>query len=571
MKKIITLLSVAVVMATTVVTAQDDIGGTPYSTLQQISHANIAEVTTPAFDAAELIRQSNERVKQGTFPITDKLFEVAYSTFNSGTWIDLMNGDRMWRLKITSPGAKKTSLYYRNFFLPEGGYLFVYNEDKTQVLGAYSSRNNESANDNGGIFSTEYIVGETQIVEYYEPATARGKGHVEISYIVHQFTATSSILKDMLIDESDACEVDVNCSEGASWANQKTGVVRLYVVMVPSSVAGWCSGTLVNNTAADCKKYILTAMHCAYNGSTETTNYNLWKAYWNYEKTAANCMVAGTGGASTSKVLTGSVKVAGANDGGGTTGSDFLLIRMTTVAWPTGVAPYYNGWTNVATAPTGGGVGIHHPAGDCKKISKFTATPSSTSWGGSVSGTHWQMSWVATTNGHGVTEGGSSGSALYNSAGLIFGTLTGGSSYCTALTSPDVYGKMSYHWQSNSTTTTRQLKPWLDPTASGVTTLTGSFSCTPTTAINEQESLDYVTIYPNPNNGSFNVNIELPKATDVTINIINVVGQQLSSRKVNNTMGGTYSIELADQVSGIYFVEIKTATSKVVKKINVVK
>lgn len=569
MKKIITLLSVAMVFNAAVVLAQDDIGGAPFSSGQQISSISIAEVTTPPFDVAALIAQSSLRVKQGTFPITDKLFEVAYNTYNSGTWIDLMNGDRLWRLRVTSPGAKKTALYYRNFYLPEGGLLFVYNEDKTEVLGAYSSRNNESANENDGVFSTEYITGQTQIVEYYEPATAKGKAHIEISHIVHQFIATSSIAKDMLIDESDACEVDINCTEGTSWANQKAGVVRLYVVMT-SGAAGWCSGSLVNNTAQDCKKYILTAMHCCLDAGTETTKYNLWKAYFNYEKTAANCNVAGAGGAVTTKVLTGSVKIAGANDGGGTTGSDFLLIKLTSAAYPSGVTPYYNGWTNAAAA-TAGGFGIHHPAGDCKKISTFTVTPTSTSWGGSVANTHWQMSWAATTNGHGVTEGGSSGSPLFNNAGLIFGTLTGGSSFCTALTSPDLYGKMSFHWLSNGTTTAKQLKPWLDPTSSGVTTFAGSFSCVPT-VINEQESLeDYLTIYPNPNNGSFNVNIELPGSNDVTINIINVVGQTISSKKISNTMGGTYVMDIANKANGIYFVEIKTADSRVVKKINLIK
>jgi PKD repeat protein len=43
---------------------------------------------------------------------------------------------------------------------------------------------------------------------------------------------------------------------------------------------------------------------------------------------------------------------------------------------------------------------------------------------------------------------------------------------------------MSYHWTSNGTATNRQLKPWLDPTNSGVLTLAGSSNpCTPTTPV----------------------------------------------------------------------------------------
>jgi PKD repeat protein len=42
------------------------------------------------------------------------------------------------------------------------------------------------------------------------------------------------------------------------------------------------------------------------------------------------------------------------------------------------------------------------------------------------------------------------------------------------LNSPDYYGKMSYHWTSNGTANNRRLKPWLDPTNSGLLVLTGS-------------------------------------------------------------------------------------------------
>ena len=135
---------------------------------------------------------------------------------------------------------------------------------------------------------------------------------------------------------------------------------------------------------------------------------------------------------------------------------------------------YWNGW-NANTAATTGGVGIHHPAGDIKKISTFSGTSVSAGWNGNGLSSHWRQSWSSNSNGHGVTEGGSSGSPLFNnSQGYIIGTETGGGSSCNSPTSPDYYGKMSYHWASNGTTSVKQLKPWLDPTNSGVLTLAGS-------------------------------------------------------------------------------------------------
>ncbi|MGZ4057325.1 MAG: T9SS type A sorting domain-containing protein, partial [Bacteroidia bacterium] len=545
------------------VLAQDNEGGLPFSFEQELSDNLIATVSTPAFDFAPVIAMSQERVRQGTFELTDKLFDVDYDMYNSGTWTTLLNGDRLWRLKITSAGAKKMCLYYKDFYLPEGAKLYIYNADRSEEIGAFTSKNNDAATDNGGVFSTNHLTGDTHIVEYYEPKNVKGQGHINIFKIANQFKS---------MEAAETCQIDVACPDGASWTNQKQGIVRVYVVI--GSLAGYCSGSLVNNTAADCKKYILTAMHCALDESTgvETTSYNLWKFYFNYEKPGC-----ATGTAPTTHVLTGCMKRAGANDGGGQSGSDFLLVEMTSASYPSGVTPYYNGWTRATTVTTGG-IGIHHPEGDCKKISTFNTTPTSTSWGGTVANTHWMLVWEA---GHGSTEPGSSGSPLINSSGLIFGHLTGGGSCCvangcpsgstgTGPTQPDAYGKLSYDWTSDGTTSALQLKPWLDPTNSGVTTLTGTFACTPT-GIDEHLLDNFVNIYPNPNNGSFNVSVELEKSNDIYLKIYNVVGEEIYSNKITNSIGGTYDIDLTNQTAGMYFVEIRTKDSKVVKKINLVK
>ena len=46
------------------------------------------------------------------------------------------------------------------------------------------------------------------------------------------------------------------------------------------------------------------------------------------------------------------------------------------------------------------------------KISTYTTTLGTGTWSGGISSGHWTVRWAATTNGWGVTEGGSSGSPL---------------------------------------------------------------------------------------------------------------------------------------------------------------
>jgi PKD repeat protein len=190
-------------------------------------------------------------------------------------------------------------------------------------------------------------------------------------------------------------------------------------------------------------------------------------------------------------LINGCLRIADSADGGGNSGSDFLLVKLGNANNENTVInnlksanfnAYWNGW-NANTSPTTGGVSIHHPAGDIKKISTFSGNTVSTQWG-NATGSHWRVVWTANANGHGVTEGGSSGSPLFDNTGNIIGTLTGGSSYCTALSAPDQYGKMSFHWTNNGMPAIEQLKPWLDPANLNVLVFGGSADpCTPTTPV----------------------------------------------------------------------------------------
>lgn len=72
-----------------------------------------------------------------------------------------------------------------------------------------------------------------------------------------------------------------------------------------------------------------------------------------------------------------------------------------------------------------------------------------------------------------MTEGGSSGSPLFNSKGLIIGTLSGGSSSCELPEGLNLYGKLYYHWNKYSDNDTARMDVWLDPLGTGVTSLQG--------------------------------------------------------------------------------------------------
>ena len=399
---------------------------------------------------------------------------------NTGIWKTLPNGDRQWQMHIKSPGAEAISFLFEVFKIYGGTTLNIQDITGKPLHNTLTSKDVESH----FMQNAALCFGDEMIMTIYEPAYTKSS-EIFIDRIIYNYRATGNP-NAQKINESDACEINVNCSPvGNNWQDEKRGVARIYVV--DGGGAGWCTGSVVNNTALDCKPLFLTALHCGV--SATAGNMNQWKFYFRYEAlTCTNPSVAGT---LDDYFITGCVRMADANDAGGDTGSDFLLVQMGTLANQAATITtmksanfncYWNGWDANNTATTGG-AGIHHPAGDIKKISTFNGTTVSTTWGGSVSNTHWRLTWSANSNGHGVTEGGSSGSPLFNnSSGRIIGTLTGGGSFCTALNSPDSYGKMSYHWTSNGTPNNERLKTYLDPGNTGLLVLNGSAD--PCTAVN---------------------------------------------------------------------------------------
>jgi hypothetical protein len=141
------------------------------------------------------------------------------------------------------------------------------------------------------------------------------------------------------------------------------------------------------------------------------------------------------------------------------------------------VTPYYLGWDRSGNAGIGG-VGIHHPAGDIKKISPYTMVPHSTAYLSNTVNANehrWRVIWSS-----GTTEGGSSGSPLINNNHRVIGQLHGGYASCSAQSQPDWYGKFSTSWTGNGATDNRRrLRDWLDPNNTGVSVLNGIGTSSP--------------------------------------------------------------------------------------------
>ncbi len=440
------------------VNAQISYGGTPPSILYNLSDNDVDRVVLTPLSDKQLQDENEKFPKDGRIPFIGYSIFTDISPDNAGTWTELPDGGRVWRLKIKAPSALALGVYYDRFKLPYGGKLFLYNEDKTQILGSYTYENNHES----GLFANEMVYGDIVCLEYFEPARCVGKPEIHINEIAYFYRGVALRKNPSWTEPSEPCQVNINCSPvGDNWQDEKRGVCRILVKVGYSY--GYCTGSLVNNTNQNCIPYVLSAYHC-YEGAS-TADLNQWIFYFNYE--ASGCTTPTV--EPSSNTMTGcSLKASYSISGG----SDMLLVQLNQTI-PNNYNVYMNGWDR-NNSVQGPGACIHHPSGSIKKISTYNSVTNAT-WQGGLSNAHWRVVWTQNANGWGVTEGGSSGSPLFDAAGRIVGTLTGGSSYCTAQSSPDYYGKMYYHWDRTGSTPTNRLKDWLDPAGTNPMTLDGKY------------------------------------------------------------------------------------------------
>ncbi|MBS1491867.1 MAG: T9SS type A sorting domain-containing protein [Bacteroidetes bacterium] len=422
--------------------------GTPLSILRNLERNNIEQKIMPGFDMEEVKRQDKIESAMKDIPFR---FGYGYSVniglTNAGTWNTLADGSKVWRVEITSAGAFGLNFIYNKFYMPKGCKFFVYSQDRTMILGAFDENNNIPER----MFSTAPVKGETVVLELNVPAGVSETPELNVSSVVHEYKDIFRFMKAFTDDfgTSGSCEINVNCPLGDPWKKQSRSVAMVLL----SDGTRWCSGSLLNNTRNDGTPFFMSANHCL-SGSTTT-----WIFMFKYE--SPNCSIID---GPTNFTITGATLLAN------NAASDFALMKLSSKP-PSSYNVYYAGWNRADVGATSG-AGIHHPDGDIKKISFSLVPYTSDTWSGTPANSHWKVNWSAINGNTAVTEGGSSGSPMYDQNQRFIGQLHGGPSACGASQLWDFYGKFSMSWDYGSTSSTR-VKDWLDSANTGVTVLDG--------------------------------------------------------------------------------------------------
>ena len=409
------------------------------------------KIAMPSFNKQAMMREDSIREKDKVGGVRfAKQFEVAFSPDNSGETTVFENGSNRWELEILSDSAYSINLIFSKFHLLPGDTLFVYGAGMRQVIGPLTEKNNLQS----GILPLVPIDGDRLSVVFIQSPEQSALRRLEIGSVNHDYRGFRG-LPSALGVTGDTCSYHVTCVP-------EIAQIKRSVCLLILNGSELCTGTLVNNTAQDGKPYLLSAAHCfdtANNGVDFAEGAAVAPtlvAFFNYE--APNCLPAIRGsmefsiGGATLKALAGDI--------------DFALVELSSTP-PEYFRTYYAGW-NLSATPSPPFAGIHHPLGTVKRYAKDENAIAAVSYGAPMlSNSHWRVfNWE-----DGTTEAGSSGSPLFDASYKMVGALTGGLSYCHTPNN-DYYYRLNKAWDFYPEST-KQLKAWLDPTASGATTING--------------------------------------------------------------------------------------------------
>ena len=430
-------------------------------------------------DMNEVLAEDSVNDKSGDkgFRVGIKI-SVTYNSDKDGQWTKFEDGSRLWQLTLSAEKAQSLDLTFNKFWLPDSGKFFVYNPQTFETIGAITSEFLRGDMSNPAKFSTGIVKGDVITLEYYQPKEVKVLPIIELSGVYYGYRTLSMLYHDPRFRLAGECQVNVNCPEGINWSNEKRAVARILLKGAESS--WWCSGALIMNTGLDFKPYVLSANHCAVDANLDA-NFNPDASesifYWRFETTG--CLDTQEPGYLST---VGATLVANAADNktiGSASGDFALYLLHQDPRFLNDYRPYYLGWDRSGSIGTGG-VCIHHPKGDVKKISTYSCTPLSTDYLSddlNTLGNHWRVSWIETENGHGITEKGSSGSPLINNYHRLIGQLHGGDLYCSIVNPASWFGKLQISWNGNgSPYYWRRLRDWLDPIGTNQTIISGQNS-----------------------------------------------------------------------------------------------
>lgn len=581
--------------------AQINQGGIP------LSYSEESQINTPvhsyllpdwnAYLEEEKTDEFSKPYMIGLFATTDVQFP------ESGEFYRNSKNQLMWRTAVKITGAPSIGLYMDEFHLPKGVKMYVHNENKRHILGAYTEENNSLED---GLFAIEGIQGDVAYIELnIEEESVTDQIRLSINQSLVYFRSYEPTLRYINEDdfvfidnpdqyglegESSTCMINANCPPGDNYRDQQRAAVQL--IFITNQGAGVCSGTIINsvgNDAETCRPILLTASHCEFNG-TGVSNAAYSQLITRFKFQNPDCA-----GNTTAKQrsMTGANFLTRSeynpNWNANQINHDFLLLELRNKI-PETHTPYLAGVNLTTTMPSTSGsgkhfIGFHHPSGDVKKL---LYTKNLSTWGSGGN------NWIVQTNSdktEGMAAQGSSGSGLFDANGNIIGiaSTAGGQIQGCGTNGKGQGGAQSMNFinyykvteannYSHSNSNYNSIKSHINPNNANVTSIPG-LDCYASGGVNITDDLDQlnnkfensITIYPNPvQNGEYlSIKTNFKEEQNLNIRLIDIQGRTVQDATINHVTDHTLKMNIANLPNGMYMLHIDNGIQKTTHKVMV--
>ncbi|PSR11683.1 MAG: hypothetical protein C7N36_15315, partial [Bacteroidetes bacterium] len=416
----------------------------------------VEQLQLPHWDNKQLLAEEMARRGPGIAPRFAQTMAVDVSPATHGQW-EVRGNQAIWRLRVPSPGAKSLNFGFDQFVMPAGGQMLIYTPDLTEIQGPFTPADNDEHEE----LWTPVIAGDEMVIEVQVPAANKHLLRLHLKSVNHDFLGFTSVASVL----SGSCNLDVVCSAADGW-----GIVDQYrdiiqsVAVISTGGGTFCTGFLVNNARQDCTPLFMTANHCGINQG----NAPSLVVYWNFVNSVCRAPGSPASGQNGNGVLadfnTGAVWRASA------AASDATIVELDDPVSPTANA-WFAGWDARDMLEPDTVIAVHHPSTDEKRISFQFDGVYRGAWGSGSTAVPTGNHLIIEDWDVGTTEGGSSGSPIFDSEKRVIGQLHGGAAAC-GNNSYDSYGWLHSSWEGNGTPTTR-LRDWLDPDNTGVLVIDG--------------------------------------------------------------------------------------------------
>jgi len=454
--------------------------GTPYSWfLSDDIIPNTIWETVPNLNMGQLQNEDNFQPNKSKPYRFASATEVSFSLENSGQWINLPNGDRIWMLGIKCDNALALSIAFAGLRLPKESKLYVYTSDRSDVIGPITP----PVSSTDGQMSIVPMAGKSIVIEYYEPLENRNEGALMINSVARVYKHLDS----NSVNQQTQCLRSFEHQTSAKPLRDGAASVAMMIVDNGQRLA---TGAFVNNSQFDGTPYLITSID-ALMGEPQNWVFVLDYAQnscsqeyacWDHALCGADILVLDE-----------------------TTGLSLIETKQSPEkAWDV----FYSGW-ELFMGSAQRFTCIQHAYGAVQSVSYFNGSLDRNNFNGEIR--YDVDDWD-----NGSTFYGSVGSPLFSANNQIIGFFVGGNLGCSH-NGHDSFGSISDAWNS--------FKSYLDPVNRNSLSLAGLYS---EYAPEQSVASTDLVLFPNPSRGDIYLQNNSGEAIDY-IGIYDAVGRYVTT------------------------------------------